>query len=145
MKYPFWRSTSTGTAGDTTPPDYSSSEEGDITNDTVAVQFSENIVSPTVDYVTGVTIKINGVSQAIVSGTRQSDNSVVYYALTSLLGADANDVVTWEYSDVLGDIMDFSNNQLGDITAKTVTNNVGTHLRFNDFRDSMHAHTTLHL
>lgn len=139
-----WRGRFTGaTGGDVIAPGYSASEEGDVTNPTVAVTFNEEIVSGSADYVTGVTIKINAVSQAITSGTRQAGNVQVYYVLPSW--ADANDTVTFEYSDTTGDVADLAANQLGDIAAQTVTNNVGTHLRFTDAPDSIHCFTTLHL
>jgi len=128
---------------DTTPPGYLSGEEGDVTNATVAVTFNEAIVSALDDYVSGVTIKVNGVAATINSGTRQSGNLVVHYVIAS--AADANDEITWEYSDAGGDIADTSGNQLGDVSAQGVTNNVGTHLWFDNADDSMHALALLHL
>jgi len=124
---------------DVTLPGYTSGEEGDVTNPTVAITFSEEIVSALNDYVTGVTIKVNAVGAAITSGTRQAGNLVVYYVLTT--SADANDTITWEYSDTLGDIADLAGNQLGDVTAQAVVNNVGTHLWFDNDADSMHLVT----
>ncbi len=141
LAVPFGAKPSSG--GDVTPPDYSASEEGDVTNATVAVTFSENVVSGSADYVTGVTIKVNAVSATIASGTRQTNHALVYYVLDT--AADANDEITWEYSDTLGDLADDAGNQLGDVTAQAVTNNVGTHLWFDNDADSMHALVTLRL
>lgn len=121
-------------------PAFFSGEEGDVTNLTVAVLFSADIVSGTADYVTGVTIKVNGVAATISSGTRQSNHALVYYVLAA--GADANDEITFEYSDTLGDLASESDaTQVGDIAATPVTNNVGEHLRFNDAPNSMHLLT----
>lgn len=121
-------------------PAFSAGEEGDVTNLTVAVTFTADVVSGTNDYVTGVTIRVNGVAATINSGTRQSNHAIVYYVLAA--GADANDEVTFEYSDVAGDIAAESDNtQMGDIAATAVTNNVGRHLRFNDAPNSMHLAT----
>lgn len=118
-------------------PSYVSSEEGDVTNFTVAVQFSEDVVSPTSDYSSGVTIKINSLAIIIDSATRQTDHSIVYYVLNS--AADANDDITWEYSDILGNIESEDDGvQLGDTTPQTVINNVGTHYWFDNDADSMH-------
>ena len=124
---------------DQTPPDYSSSEEGDVTNPTVVVTFNEAVNSDTDDYVTGLTIKVNSVTQTLSSGTRQSNQALVYYVLAT--SADANDDITWEYSDALGNIEDLANNQLGDVTAKIVTNNINTHVWFDNDADSSHMVT----
>ena len=127
--------------GDITPPTYSSSEEGDVEDVKLVVTFSENIVSALNDYVTGVTIKINAVTEVIVSGIRQANNAIVHYTLTNT--PDANDVITFEYSDTLGDIADTAGNQLGDITPQTADNNVGEHLRFTEVSDGVHYVTQL--
>lgn len=119
-----------------TAPLFSGGEEGDVTNLTVAATFTADVVSGSADYVTGVVIRVNGVAATIVSGTRQTNHSVVYYLLDA--GADANDAVTFEYTDTLGDIASETDNvQMGDIAAVAVTNNVGRHWRFNDAPNSM--------
>jgi len=127
--------------GDVTPPAFSSSEEGDVTDPTLKVVFSEAVNSDTSDYATGATIKINAVPVTISSATRQADQSIVYYVITPF--ADANDVITYEYSDVAGNIEDLNNNQLGDIAAQTADNNVGEHLRFDEISDGVHLLTQL--
>jgi hypothetical protein len=124
---------------DTTAPAYSSAEEGDVTNPTVAVLFSENIVSPGADYAAGVTIKVNTVAATISSATRQVNKRWVYYVLAST--PDANDGITWEYAAASGDLEDEAGNALEDVAAETVTNNIGRHLRFNDAPNSMHLVT----
>ena len=126
-------------AGDITPPGYSASEEGDVTHATVAVTFTEAVNSDLNDYVTGVTVKYNAVTQTISSGTRQVDQSKVHYVIAA--APDNNDTITWEYSDAVGDIEDLANNQLGDVTAQTSTNNLGTHAIFDNEMDSGHLIT----
>lgn len=122
---------------DTTPPDFLSGEEGDVTNLIVVIVFDEDIVSPTADYLTGVTIKINTVTVDIDTAVLQGDGATVYYTIASGQEADANDDITWEYSDTLGDIEDLAGNQLEDVNATTVENNVGEHLRFDHQANSM--------
>ena len=139
-----WRGRGSGGGGaDVTAPDYASSEIGDVTNATIVVLFSEDIVSALDDYVTGVTIKHDAVPQTVSSGTRQVNNSIVHYVIADT-GSPAA-VVTFEYSDILGDIADLFGNQLGDVAAQTVLNQIGTHLRFTDRADAVHALTTLSL
>ena len=116
-------------------PNFGTGEEGDVTNATVAVTFSEEVFSA--DFTVGITIKINGVSATISSATKQGDPILVYYVLTAPY-ADANDGITFEYSDVAGDYADGASNQMGDVAATAITNNVGRHLRFNDAPNSMH-------
>ena len=122
--------------GDVTPPAFSSSEEGDVTDSIVKVVFSEAVNSDTSDYVTGSTIKINAVTTTISSGVRQADQSIVHFTITPI--ADANDTITYEYSDVAGNIEDLNDNQLGDVTPQTADNNVGEHLRFDEISDGVH-------
>lgn len=122
---------------DTTPPGFNSGEEGDVDNFSVAVLFSEAVVSGTTDYLTGVTIKVNAVPVTVNSAARQANTALVYYVVDSAEEADADDVITWEYSDTLGDIADTAGNQLGDVSATGVTNNVGEHLRFDHEANSM--------
>lgn len=128
---------------DIMPPDYSTAEDGDVTNATVAVQFSEAVSAAGDDYISGVTIKVNGVSATINSATRQTNQALVYYVLAA--APDANDTITWEYSDPVGVIADLAGNQMGDVTPQAVTNNVGTHLWFDNDADSMHALVTMRL
>lgn len=62
---------------------------------------------------------------------------MVFYTLNSGDEADANDDVTWEYSDTLGDIADLAGNQMADASAQAVANNVGEHFRFDHPANSM--------
>jgi hypothetical protein len=71
------------------------------------------------------------------SAALQAGNRIVYYTLTAGDEADANDAMTWEYSDTLGDIADLAGNQLEDVSAQAVENNVGEHFRFDHQANSM--------
>jgi len=135
------RGRSAPAGGDVTPPDFAATEEGDVTDPTLVVHFTEAVNSDTNDYATGVTIKINATPVTITGAVRQTDQSIVYYTLNPF--ADANDAITFEYSDVAGDIEDLANNQLGDIAAQDADNNVGEHLRFTEISDAVHYYYQL--
>jgi hypothetical protein len=122
---------------DVLAPDYTSSEEGDVSNLIVVVNFHEAIISPTDDYLLGVTIKVNAVAVNVLSGTLQTGSQVVHYLITSGEEADANDDITWEYSEIVGDIEDLAGNDLEDVSVTAVTNNVGEHFRFDHQANSM--------
>lgn len=111
---------------DTTPPNYLSSAIGLSADDTVEVTFAEDVNSPSLGYDAGVTIKVNGGAATISSATRQVDQSVVHYVIGST--PNQGDTVTWEYSIASGDIEDQANipNAMGDVSAKSVTNYIGT-------------------
>lgn len=117
---------------------YSEGEIGDVLNTTVAIRFSENIYSPTTDYKSGVTIKVNSVSRTINTATRQTDHHYVHYVID--IACDANDAITWEYDDDFGDMeSEDSGNPLGDVTAETVDNWIGSHLYYNQADDCIWA------
>ena len=105
---------------------FSSGEVGDVSPDDVMVMFNMDVNSPTADYLSGVTIKINAVSETFETGVRQTDNRYVLYG-NSTEFADQNDVVTWEYDDDFGDIEDDDGSPLGDVAAESVENRVGMH------------------
>lgn len=107
-------------------------QAGDVGTTTVEAQFTGNIAAT--DYKAGVTIKVNSVSQTINSGTRQADQSLVYFVIAAAV--DANDAITWEYDDDLGDYEDSEGNPLADITATPATNYVGSHLYYDTADDS---------
>ena len=101
-------------------PDYSSGEVGAVAATTVVVVFSENVYAT--NYATGVTIKINGSAQVISSATRQTSKDTVHYVIPA---ADANDVVTFEYSATTGLIVSEDDAEpIETIAAQTVTNTV---------------------
>lgn len=118
---------------DLTPPLYSWGEIGDTATTTVEILFSEKIQAS--DFTAGVTIKVNTVAQVIASGTLQGDEKTVFYVIPA---CDINDVITWEYASTSGNIMDKNSNLLGDVTAKTVTNYIGSQLYFNSAECSAH-------
>jgi hypothetical protein len=102
-------------------PVYDGSEIGLVDASTVVVRFSIPVASA--DFANGVTIKKNTVAQNISSAVLQSNPAVVYYVLDA--PADADDVLTWEYSKAAGDIgSKLDNTLLENVTAKTVTNHI---------------------
>ena len=124
----------TGTGGAAgVPPEYSSSEVGDVGTTTIEVMFSENVNAT--DYADGVTIKFNAVSQNIDSGTRQGNKALVYFVIDT--AADVNDAITFEYDDDVGDYEDDAGNPMLDIAAETVTNYIGSHLYLDTADDSI--------
>jgi len=108
---------------------FSSSEIGDTDLVTIEVIFNQNVSAT--DFTAGVTIKKNTVAQTIVSGTLQIDERIVFYVVDT--AADINDVLTWEYDSGPGTIVG-----LGDVSAQTVTNYIGSHLYFDTADDSAH-------
>jgi hypothetical protein len=122
---------------DVLPPDYASSEEGNVSNLVVVVNFGEVIISPTDNYLLGATIKVNAVGVNIVSATLMVGSQTVHYLVTSGEEADANDTVTWEYSEIIGDIEDQAGNDLGDVSITGVINNVGMHMRYDHQANGM--------
>ncbi|MGH2359753.1 MAG: hypothetical protein ACRDGM_04315 [bacterium] len=124
--------------GEGTPPDYYSGEIGEQEDTIVVVIFNEPIVSALDDYAAGVTIKADSVTQAISAAVRQGDSQTVFYTIPQVAGTS---VVTWQYSDALGDIADLAGNQLGDVTAQTALNTINTRWWFNRAQDSSHILT----
>jgi hypothetical protein len=108
----------------------SNGEIGDVALTTVEVRFNTDVVSPTDDYISGVTIKRNSVSQTISSATRQSNHRLVHYVLDTDM--DINDAITFEYDDDFGDYqIEDTGNDAGDIAAESMVNYIGSHLYFN--------------
>jgi hypothetical protein len=104
------------------PPVFSSAEIGTVDASTVEVTFDQDITAS--NYATGVTIKVNDVSAAISSATRQANHAVVRYVIP-VLWHGSGDSVTWEYDADTGDIAGESGSlPLEDVSAQAVTNNV---------------------
>jgi len=102
------------------PPEFDSAEVGNVDDTTVAVTFDSDVTAA--NYATGVTIKVNDVSQSIASATRQTNHAVVYYVIPSVISADT---VTWDYSATTGLIRAaLDGSALATVTAQAVTNNV---------------------
>lgn len=75
------------------------------------------------DFLTGVTINVNGTPATITAATRQADHAVVHYAITPAV--EAGDTVTFEYAAASGHIVSESGGEpLGDVVDAEVTNNV---------------------
>lgn len=116
---------------------YDDGEEGDVDQDVVEVTFTALVFSPTADYTTGVTIKVNGIAATINSSARQDPNTdLVHWTLSAEM--DINDVVTWEYDGDVGDLEDQFGDPLGDITAKGTTNFIGAHFYYDTEWSSGH-------
>lgn len=115
--------------GGGTPPEFGFGKLGDVGYTTIEITFDIDVSSPTPDYKTGATIKVNSVSQTINTATRQADHKVVYYVIDTAV--DANDVITWEYDDDLGDIeSELDGTNMLDVSATGATNYVGSHLYY---------------
>lgn len=111
--------------------EYRSSEVGDVSPEDIMVRFTGDVNSPTSDYLSGITIKINSVQEPFETADRQTNNRYVLYG-NSTDFADANDVVTWEYDDDFGDLEDDNGVPVVDIPAQTVENRVGMHTYFDN-------------
>jgi hypothetical protein len=114
-----------------TPPDMGAyqhtfsieaAEVGTIDDYTVVVTFSDDVVSPTTAYKLGVTITAAGSPMTIVSATRQVDHTKVHYVLASPV--ILHTPVTIDYSAAVGNLADSAGNELANIVAQSVTNNV---------------------
>lgn len=100
------------------PPLYSSGEIGTVDASTVVITFDQNITAS--NYATGVTIKVNTVTQVISSATRQANHAIVYYVIPE---AEEGDTVTWQYTG--GNIAaEDDATALATVTAQNVTNNI---------------------
>lgn len=106
-----------------TPPLFVSAEIGDVDATTVVVTFDRAVLAAENDFLLGVTIKINGSAATLISGIRQTNHAIVYYALTPAV--ISTDTVTWEYNAAIGIIVsEIDGAALADVTAQSVTNNV---------------------
>ena len=110
-------------------PEYSSGDIGDLGTTLFEVVFSLAVVSGTSDYESGVTIKLNSISQTISFAERQADHRKVQFTIVG--ESDADDVLTFEYDDDFGDYAaEIDDTPMVDISAQTLLNEVGSHLYF---------------
>lgn len=118
------------------PPEYAASETGDINRVTVEVVFDQDIFSPSGNYADGVTIKNNTVTQTILNATRQANHAIVHYEIS--LNGDANDVFSFEYDDLLGDLeAEDDGVDMADVSAQTPINYIGSHFYFDTEDDAV--------
>lgn len=75
-----------------------SGEIGNVDDSTIVITFSEAVSN---DVVNGVTIRKNGVIEPFTA-QRQSNHSIIYYSIST---CDSDDVLSWEYSTVLPNVM----------------------------------------
>jgi hypothetical protein len=115
------------------PIGFESAEVGDISSSVVAVTFTDD-VQCAIDFIDGVTIKVNGVAATISSATQPADLSIVQYTLSAPVSTA--DVVTFEY-DGTGTINDANSIGVPAIFAQAVTNQTGQRLWFNDSNNSI--------
>jgi hypothetical protein len=120
------------------PPVYSFGEIGDTLPTTVEVAFSQPVTAAGNDYSTGVTITVGGAGVAIASGTRQTNENIVFYVIPAVA---INGIVTWAYSTATGVITSSKGVDLANVAAQTITNYIGSQLYFNDFNASGHLAT----
>ncbi len=100
------------------PPVFTSAEVGTVNLNTVAVTFDRNVSAS--NFATGVTIKVNGSSVIVGSGTRQSNHAIVYYLINQ--GVIYTDTVTWEYTGG-NTVAETGGTSLATVAAQSVTNN----------------------
>lgn len=101
-----------------TTASFVSAEIGSATNGTVVVRFTEQVEGA--DYTAGVTIKKNGVAQAISSATRIWAQARIWYVIPDALSTDT---ITFEYSKSSGNMVTkVSGNVVEDIAPQVATN-----------------------
>ena len=83
---------------------YVSSEVGSGDDDVIKILFNRNIFSPTTDYATGITIKIDTVPDAILTDALTGGGSEITLTMTST--AIFGEEWTIEYSSGPGDLED---------------------------------------
>lgn len=105
------------------PPQFVSAEIGNVDNATVVVTFDRDVSADENDFLMGVVVDVNGLMTDTVSGIRQTNHAIVYYAITTPV--TFSDTVTWNYDNAVGLIVsELDNAPLSDVNQATVTNNV---------------------
>jgi hypothetical protein len=103
-------------------PLFVSAEVGNVNATTTVVTFSMNVAASGDDFLSSVTIKVNGSPVEISAAEQQTNHAVVHYTIPAVLQGDA---VTWEYAQASGHIRAESGGDvLEDVTPQAVTNNV---------------------
>lgn len=75
-----------------------SGEIGSVADNIIVITFSEAVNN---DIVNGVTIRKNGTVEPFTA-ERQSNHAIIYYTIST---CDSDDVISWEYSTVLPNVM----------------------------------------
>lgn len=65
-----------------TPVAFMNSEVGLVDDSTIVVEFSQRVKAIGGDYLSGVTVKVDGVPVSVITGVRQADYHFVYYGLS---------------------------------------------------------------
>ncbi|HEX8183292.1 MAG TPA: hypothetical protein VF747_01035 [Blastocatellia bacterium] len=106
----------------------------------VVVVFTAEVdFQPTGNFLSGITIKVNGVAATISTATQTGLPTTLQYNLSAPVEID--DVVTWEYDASAGFLEDAAGLTLQTFTPLDVTNNLGRHLWFNTKDNSAHVLT----
>ncbi len=121
--------------GDAMAPTFVSAEVGLVDNNTVVLTFSEFVESPTADYKTGFTVKVDAVTETISTGTLGGGMQTIQLAMVNFIYRGC--VVTVEYDAVPGNIQDISANAMASFGAQSVTNNAGGGLLWDKAATSM--------
>jgi len=106
---------------DETAPALSGVEVGTVNWNTVVAVFDKRVTADS-DFLTGVSITVDGVAATITSATRQSDQMTVYYVLDTAVAY--GETVLFSYDATTGKIENLSGVDLATITGRAVTNNV---------------------
>jgi hypothetical protein len=115
-------------------------EIGSETTSRVAVVFTSDVAfAVSGNFLSGVTIKVNGVAATISTATQTGLPTTLQYNLSAPI--DQNDVVTWEYDATMGFLVDGAGLPLQAFAAIAVTNNAGRYLWFNRLDNSAHIIT----
>lgn len=115
--------------------DFKSAEVGDVSNTIVAVTFTDIVAAS--NFLTGVTIKVNGGAVGISSAAQPANQAIVEFTMAAPIVVGAT--ITFEYTP--GNYVDQNAITLSKVPADTVTNNLGRAMRFNLPDNSIHLST----
>lgn len=104
------------------PPAVLTATIEDAADTILVVTFDGNINSPSTDYKTGFSCKVDGVARTISSSARQTDHAIVKHTLASAV--TVGQVVLFSYNIATGDLEDDAGAELQSFTDAAVTNNV---------------------
>ena len=100
------------------------------------VTFDEGVYTGTT-YHAGVAVEADAVPKTVSASARQDPVlNHVYYTVPKLT---LEQVITWAYTEASGDLKDVSDNAMADLSAQVVTNNIGSHTKFNVPDNSGHT------
>lgn len=120
-----------------------SADIGSFDSSRIYIRFNDTVthLGGGGNFTDGVTIKVNGVGVAISAAAQDSPPSIIRYDLATPI--DANDVVTWEYDALSGDLTSAGFTALTSFPAFSVTNEIGSFLNFSLADNSIHLATVM--